>query len=211
MNPVDPAAALQSQTQALLDLVEQDHSRQAAALAEQTRAAIDAVRRQAFSQARTEMRQAFAEQRRLQQQRVAAALAQLATQRRLHEQQHTARLLQRAGQRLPAELLALWCSPDARGAWVALVVAAARLRLPPPGPWQVRHAPGWPDEETAALAARLQQDGLAAPVFACDAGLQAGLKLAWRGNVVDGTLQGLLGEPAELQARLLHELRERTS
>ena len=121
MNPVDPAAALQSQTQALLDLVEQDHSRQAAALAEQTRAAIDAVRRQAFSQARTEMRQAFAEQR------------------------------------------------------------------------------------------RLQQDGLAAPVFACDAGLQAGLKLAWRGNVVDGTLQGLLGEPAELQARLLHELRERTS
>ena len=98
------------------------------------------------------MRQAFAEQRALQRERLAAAQARLATQRRLHEQQRTAALLQLAWQRLPGELLQRWREPAARAAWVAHGARRRRRARMPRGPWRIVHAPDWPAAEQQALA-----------------------------------------------------------
>ena len=200
-------AGVQQQTQALLDLVEADRSKQTESILGEARRQAATVREHAQTQARTRMRQAFDEERRQLRDGVAAAQARLATQRRLVEQQRSAALLRLAWERLPAELLALWRQPAGRGraAWAAHVLASAQTRMPS-GTWRILHAPDWPLEERNKLAAELNQGQAAAPVFEPDARIQAGLKVAAGGNVIDGTLDGLLADRSALEARLLHLL-----
>ena len=50
----------------------------------------------------------------------------------------------------------------------------------------------------------------AAPVFEPDAQLRAGLKISAAGNLIDGTLGGLLAERGELESRLLRQLESAT-
>lgn len=199
--PQQSQAGIAQPTQALLDLVEADRARQSAQTLDTARNQAAALRVQAQTQARERLRQAFAEQRRRLHESVAAAQARLATQRRLHEQQRSAALLQRAGQQLPVELLARWRQPATRAAWVAQALAAARTHLPPGG-WRILHAPDWPTAEQQALAVETG----AAPQFEADARIAAGLKIVAGGNVIDGTLDGLLADRSSLEARLLRLL-----
>ena len=155
------------------------------------------------------MRQAFAEQRLLQREHIAAAQARLATHRRLHEQQRTAVLLRLAWQQLPGELLALWQQPGSRATWVAHVLASARARMPG-GPWRIVHAPDWPAEERRALAQAHGAGAGAAPTFESSASIRAGLKVVAAGNAIDGTLDGLLADRADFETRLLREIEARS-
>jgi hypothetical protein len=200
---------LESQTQALLDLVETDRARRVAAILDEAQGRAAALHAQAHADARKRMREAFVEQRVLQRERIAAAMARLATQRRLHEQQRTAALLQRAWERLPGELLQRWREPVARAAWVAQVIAAARARMPR-GPWRIVHAPDWPAPEQQALRHELSTQPGAAPGFEPDPHIRAGLKVAAAGNLIDGTLDGLLADRGELESRLLRQLESAT-
>ena len=199
----------ESQAQALLDLVEADRARQVEGILDEARGRAAALHTQAHADARKRMCEAFAEQRALHRERIAAAQARLATQRRLHEQQRTAALLQRAWERLPGELLQRWRDPAARAAWVAQVIAVARARLPR-GPWRITHAPDWPAAEQQAMQAAWPAEPGAAPVFEPDAQLRAGLKISAAGNLIDGTLGGLLAERGELESRLLQQLESAT-
>lgn len=199
--PQQPQASIEQPTQALLDLVEADRAHQNAQILDTARSQAAALRVQTQAQARERLRQAFAEQRRLLQERITAAQARLATQRRLHEQQRSAALLQRAGQQLPGELLTRWRQPAMRAAWVAQAMAAARMHLPAGG-WRILHAPDWPTAEQQALAV---ETGVA-PQFEADARITAGLKIVADGNVIDGTLDGLLADRSSLDARLLRLL-----
>ena len=201
--------SLESQAQALLDLVEADRTRQVAAILGEARGRAAALRAQAHAEARQRMRDAFAEQRALHRDRIAAAQARLATQRRLHEQQRTAALLQRAWDRLPDELAQRWHDPAARAAWVARVIAAATTRMPR-GPWRIVHAPDWPAAEQQALRSVLPQEPGRAAVFEPDTRIRAGLKVAAAGNLIDGTLGGLLGDRSELESCLLRQLETAT-
>lgn len=194
------------QTRALLELVEADRARRCAATLGEAHTRAAALRAQAHADARARMRQAFEEQRTLRRDRLAAAQARLATQRRLHEQQRTAALLRLAWARLPGELLALWQAPATRADWVAQVMSAAAVRLPR-GPWRIVHAPDWPETERQAMAAAAVQSGAAgAPRFEPDDTVTAGLKVTAEGNVIDGTLAGLLADRADFEARLLRRL-----
>jgi hypothetical protein len=197
--------SLESQAQALLDLVEDDRSRQVAAILDEARGRAAALRAQAHADARRRMREAFAEQRLLQRERLAAAQARLATERRLHQQQRTAALLQRAWQRLPDELLQRWRDPACRAAWVATVLDAAAAHMPH-GPWRIVHAPDWPVAEQQALCQRLTATSRAAPAFEPDARVRAGLKVAAAGNLIDGSLDGLLAERDQIESALLRQL-----
>ncbi len=203
----DPAR-LEQQARALLELVETDRDRQCAQILGEARASAAALRTQAHAEARARMRAAFAEQRQRRDAAVAAAQARLATRRRLHRQQRTAALLRLAWEQLPAALAALWQQPDTRAAWVARVLASARTHLPNParGDWRVVHAPDWPPSEQQALARTLAAEAVAAPRFEADAAIPAGLKVVAQGNVIDGTLAGLLADRAEIEARLLRQL-----
>ncbi len=192
---------LESQAQALLDLVEADRARQVAAILGEAQGRAAALCAQAHADARKRMREAFAEQRALYRERIAAAQARLATQRRLQEQQRSAALLQRAWERLPGELLQLWRDPATRAAWVAKVIAAARARMPR-GPWRIVHASDWPAAEQQGL-----QPGA---VFEPESQIRAGLKVAAAGNLIDGTLGGLLADRRELESRLLRQLESAT-
>lgn len=202
---VQDPRTVQAPAQALLDLIEADRARQVAQITGEARSRADAQRAQSRAESLARLRQAFDEQRKRRDEALAAAQARLATQRRLHGQQRVAALLQLAWQRLPLELSGLWKQPEARAAWVAQTVASARLRLPP-GTWRVQHAAGWPEAEQQACAAELAAISGAAPQFQADAAIAAGLKIGVDGNVIDGTLAGLLADRAAIEARLLRLL-----
>lgn len=196
---------VEQQARGLLDLVEADRARRCAQILGDEASRAAALLSQAHADARVRMRQAFAEQRLQRRERIAAALARLATQRRLHEQQRNAALLRLAWQQLPGELLALWQRPDARAAWVARVHQSAQACMPRAS-WHIVHAANWPAPERQALAQQLVGEAVAAPAFEADPAIRAGLKIVANGNVIDGTLAGLLADRVEFEARLLRQL-----
>jgi vacuolar-type H+-ATPase subunit E/Vma4 len=203
--PTAGATRLEQPTRALLELIESDRARQCAQILGEAYSRAAAIRAQAHAAARARMRQAFDEQRQRRREQIAAAQARLATHRRLHEQQRTAALLQLAWQQLPDELRSLWQQSAARSAWVTQVLAAAQTRMPH-GPWRIVHAPDWPGAERDTLAQRLAEALGATPRFEADTAIDAGLKIVSNGNVIDGTLDGLLADRTELEAQLLRQL-----
>jgi hypothetical protein len=86
---------------------------------------------------------------------------------------------------------------------VAHTLASARARMPQ-GPWRIVHAPDWPPAERQACLAEVG----ATPAFEVDPAIVAGLKIVAQGNVVDGTLAGLLADRAEFESRALRLLEE---
>lgn len=196
---------LEQQTRALLDLVEADRARRCAQLLDDATRRADALCRQAQAHERARMREAFEAQRRVHAQHLAAAQARLATRRRLHAQQRTTALLQRAWQQLPAALHARWLQPASRAAWVTAVLGSARSRLPQ-GRWRIVHPDDWPAAERQTLGAALAADHDTTATFQADPAVRAGLKIISGGNVIDGTLDGLLADRTAVEARLLHHL-----
>jgi len=192
-----------NQTQALLDLVEVDRARRCEAILEEARGRAATLLAAARADARRQMREAFREERTRRAERVAAARANLQTRMRLGEQQRAAAFLAAGWSRLHDELLRRWREPAARRAWVTNVTTDAG-RLLPHAEWRITHAPDWPEGERGAVAAELARMQGIAPVFAADAAIGAGLKIAALGNVIDGTIAGLLTDRAEIGARLLH-------
>lgn len=193
------------QTQALLTLVEADRAKKCNAILDEARARVVALLAEAHADARRRMRAAFVEERARRDERVAAARANLQTRRRLASQRRASALLAEGWRKLPAELTRRWRDADARRQWVASVVAGARELLPRSG-WRITHAPDWPAAERDALARELAGATGAAPEFVVDANAGAGLRIAAGGNVIDGTLAGLVADRAEIGARLLQLL-----
>jgi hypothetical protein len=200
---------LERRARALLDLVEGDRSAQCEAILAEARARAAATIAEARAEARARTREVFAEERRRAHERVAAAHAKLNTRRRLHDQQRTAALLELGWRRLPDALRARWQDHGMRRLWIDAIVAAAS-RVLARAPWRIAHDPGWPPGERQAAGDRIASEFGFAPVFVSDPGIAAGLKIAAGGNVVDGTLGGLLADRAEVGANLLRHL-EQTS
>jgi len=203
----DWLAHIETQLQALLALVEADRAARCAQIADEARAHTAALLTPAQAEARAGMREAFEAQRQRRRDRLAAAQAQLATRQRLHGQQRSAALLRQAWPGLHAQLLQRWQQPASRQAWVDFVRHDAQARLRP-GAWRIVHAPDWPTAEQQALHETVMPWLGEAPVFAAEASIDAGLKIAAAGNVIDGTLAGLLADRVAIEARLLRLLEE---
>ena len=193
---------LERRAQALLDLVEGDRSAQCEAILAEAQARAAALVAEARAEARARIREVFVEEPRR-----ARARAKLNTRRRLHDQQRTAALLERGWRRLPDALRGRWQEDGTRRAWIDAVVTAAS-RMLPRAPWRIAHDPGWPPDERQAVGARIASEFGAAPVFVADAAIVAGLRIAAGGNVIDGTLGGLLADRAEVGAKLLRHLEQ---
>jgi hypothetical protein len=191
-------------TQSLLDLVEADRAQKCAAILDEARGRAAALRAQAHADAQSRMRQAFAEERERRAARIAAAEATLATRQRLALQRRASALLATGWLLLPEALAERWRDAAARQAWVRRIVGDARAQLLTRA-WRVIHAPDWPAVERDALAAELAAAGIA-PAFVAEPRIEAGLKVAADGNVIDGTLQGILADRAEIGALLLQEM-----
>ena len=205
-------ADIERATRALLELIEADRSRRCEQILGEAMRRAQAQLAQARVAARTSLRDAFEEQRALYGQRCAAAHARLATRRRMHEQRRGSAALRLAWQELPGELRGLWQCQDRpadsaglRAEWVGRAVAWARARLPR-GAWRITHAPDWPAEQRDALAQALRTDPGVTVEFEADPRIVAGLRISAAGNTIDATLDGLLAERAEIEARLLRLL-----
>jgi len=196
---------LESREEALLTLVERDRAAQCDAFLAAAQGRAAALLGEAHAEALARMREVFAEERRRAHESLAAAHAKLSTRRRLHDQHRTAALLALAWQRLPDALGLRWRDGALRRLWIDAIVAAA-LKLLPRTQWRIAHGPDWPVEERQALLARLEPDLDGAPACFDDAGIVAGLRIAAGGNVVDGTLAGLVEDRAQVGAQLLRQM-----
>ncbi len=189
---------------ALLELVAADRDRKCAAILGDAKAKANALLKDAHSAARERVRATFAEERERMATRIVAAQAMLATRRRLAEQRRAAALVAAGWERLPGALEQAWRDPAARAAWVERIAAEAQALLPA-GAWRIVHAPDWPERERELFSTRLG----AAPVGSepvADPRARAGLKIMAAGNVIDGTLAGILHDRNEIGALLLREL-----
>lgn len=198
---------LADRTQALIDSVEQYRAERCVALLEPARAEARTIVRSALADARRRVSTAIDEERRRLRRDVGAVEASLATERRLVAQQRAVRQLGRAWTALRAALSARWADPAARRAWVASHLARGIDCLAHDAAWQVRHHAAWPEDERRAAAAELQQRGIRV-AFEPDASIAAGFSVTCGHNVLDATLDGLLGDRAAIEGRLLQALEE---
>lgn len=193
---------LERRTQALLELVEADRHARCSAIADDAHERATTLVRQAHAEARTQMRDAFTEERSRAAQRLAAARAHLATRRRHAEQQRAAALLAVGLARLPDELRRQWAMADTRARWIDAALDSA-LAVLPRTPWRIEHPDDFGHDEREAITARLVSAQHAAPGFAAEARLAAGLRISANGIVVDGSLTGVIADRSAIGARLL--------
>jgi hypothetical protein len=196
---------LERREAALLALVERDRAAQCDAILADANGRAAALLREAHAEALARMREVFAEERRRAHETLAAAHAKLSTRQRLHDQQRTAALLALAWQRLPDALRVRWRDGALRRLWIDAIVASA-LKVLPRTQWRIAHGADWPVDERQALVGRLAPDLDATPTCDEDAGIVAGLRIAAGGNVVDGTLAGLVEDRAQIGAQLLRQM-----
>jgi len=195
---------LQTRTRALVDLVEADRARRCRAILDEAHKRRDEMLAAAYAEARRSLRAAFEEERRRFAARTSAARARVQTHRRLREQRVAAELLKAGLGLLPRMLRERWQQEESRKAWVARATAAAERALPR-GAWRIVHAPGLTEAECRAT-----MPAAVTPVLVVDDTLRAGLRICAGGNVVDGTLAGLVADRAEIGAKLLSHLEQAT-
>ncbi len=198
---------IQRRTQALLDLVEDDRSVQCETILAEARKRASALLAQAHADVRARMREAIAEERQRAHERVAAAQATLQTRRRLHVQRRATEMLALGWQRLPDALIARWNDAPSRQSWVDAIVAMAQRTLPRTS-WRIAHGPDWPMPEQKQISIRIAAALETAPILVAQSDIPAGLKISAGGNVVDGTLAGLVDDHAEVGALLLRHLEQ---
>jgi hypothetical protein len=187
----------------LLQLIAEN--REARCRVERERAAAEAraVVRQAHASARARLRTVVEQASSGPRERLARAEAQHRTRERLaHQRRVQARLEQ--GLRLVRELLErAWLDPTERSGWIERAAQRA-LEVLPGGRWDVTHAPALPEAERERLRQLLLAKSVRDVEFASAAG--AGVKFASGSAVFDATLEGLLGDRAAIEARLLFHL-----
>jgi hypothetical protein len=198
MPVADPARAL-------LDLVESDRVARCEAIASEAASTARALLAEARRAAHERVRDAMAKEKRRLRDRLAALDATLATETRLNAQRRFRALLDEAWRRLPVALDERWRYPASRRDWVRHVLEDARRELAP-GDWALAWAPGWTEDERRVVIAELARDGYAVVASAEDPRMRAGLQVRRGGNVLDGTLHGLLADRNAIGARLLAEL-----
>jgi hypothetical protein len=178
---------------ALLDLIEADRAARCEAIALEASDAARAVLRDARKSAHARVSAALKADRQRLRARLSGLDAALATATRLHAQRHLRALLDEAWRRLPLALEARWQDSGGRSAWTRHILDGARAELER-GDWSVSHAPGWPEDERRAALDPLAAAGNAVVAATQDAGMRAGLQVRRGGNVLDGTLSGLLAD-----------------
>jgi hypothetical protein len=199
---------LEQRTRALLDLVEKHRAARCGELLTAAREKARALRSEAYRAARARLRESLAQERDRAARGIALAQAQLNTRLHRHRRRETGLLLQEAAARLPDGLARRWQDPPARARWAESILAHAGALLAG-GPWEVSHAPGWPDAERERAMQALAPEIRGGIRFAADPAIRAGLRVRAGHNVVDGSAAGLLADRATIEARLLVHLEER--
>jgi hypothetical protein len=197
-----------AQVRHLLAVVHRHRDEACARLLAQAVEQAQQVVREARRDARLRMRQAVSEAREHFEQERVAAEARLHTQRRQRRQRADQALLVEAWPRLRGALQRRWRDSSGRRAWVEALLTQASTALVS-SDWLIEHAPDWPSEERDTVGQRLATQLGQAPAFAERSDMVAGLRVRGGAACVDGSLDGLLGERAAIEALLLAAVHRR--
>ena len=200
-----PASVLDAQLQQLLGLVTDYRDTRCNALLDKARQQASEMLRQARHDALLRVRAAIAEQRARGHQKIETTQAKLQTRHRQHVQQETLEILERAWSLLHDALRRRWDQADTRAIWIDNAVTQA-LGILPAEMWEIRHAPGWNEDEMRNHVAEITRYCGTAPNLAADASIGAGLRICCAGACVDASEAGLLANHNDVTARLLAEL-----
>jgi vacuolar-type H+-ATPase subunit H len=205
---------IEESAKTLLKLVENYRSQECREAIDKARAEAAEVLRRAWRRERDHLHASVEAERSRARTLIQSARAERATRERTSGDRLNADLLALAWPRLRAMLEARWRDPVGRETWVARALEQALAALPA-GPWTVRHASDWAAPEAAgpcvAVAAKLAASLPAASSageapalrFLADPALAAGLIVDGGGAVLDASLDGLLADRQQLDARLL--------
>jgi hypothetical protein len=193
---------LDERVNGLLRLVEDYRDAECRTLLAAARAEAGEILARAYGRERQRLHERVAAERAAARGRIQAARAERDTRLRGGAERANARLLALAWPRLGPALIERWQDPQCRRAWALGALGQARRALPP-GPWTVRHAPGWPDGERQSPVDELDLGPEAEPDFLEDPALAAGLIVECRGAALDASLGGLLADRSRIESRLL--------
>jgi hypothetical protein len=200
---------LEHRTAALLLLVEQYRTRRCAELLEPAHADARRFVRAALGDARRRVHTAIVEERKRYAGEAGAAKAALATERRLSQQRHAVALLDAAWRELRARLVARWDAAPTRAQWIGAHLQRALRAVPGAASgWRIETHPAWNEPERAHWREQLRIDGATRVEFEPSDAIAAGFRVVSGNNVLDATIDGLLGERVQLEGRLLHHLEE---
>ncbi|UCG96881.1 MAG: hypothetical protein JSW31_14990 [Burkholderiales bacterium] len=198
---------LEQRTAALLALVEEYRAKRCAELLEPAREQARALLRAARAEGRQRVHTTIAEARQRMANELGAAQARLATERRLAGQRDAVQLLQEAWSALREALRARWRDAGSRQQWLDAHLVRALGALPE-SRWQIEFPADWPDEEREAFAERTDAAGVAGASWHAREDIDGGVRIRAGNNIVDATIDGLLGDRAALEGRLLDLLQE---
>jgi hypothetical protein len=193
---------LEERKAALLKLVEEYRETECRRILDAAREEAGRVISETYRKERAHLHERVVSERSRAQARIQAARAERATRERWASERISAGLLDSAWPLLRSRLAARWMEPDSRRAWTERYLTEA-LQLLPKGRWQIRHAAGWEEAERRGLVERLSEHLGAAPRLETDGRLDAGLVIECDGAVLDASLEGLMRDRGQLEARLL--------
>lgn len=202
MQTMDEPSVDDGGAEPLLALVQAYRRQECERLLAQAQAEARAIVAQGRGEARQRVHRAVEEEKSWARSQLAAARAHLQTVGRRHQQEQTSALLAAAWERLGAALRQRWREPAMRRAWIEELLRQAHEALPG-GAWEIRHPQDLPEDELQRMR-ELRSAPPGEPLqFRVDAQVAAGLRISASSVVLDGTLEGLIGERTRLQGELL--------
>lgn len=194
----------EAQAEILVEELRRDERRRCRELTEAARAEAAAMVRQARRGARERMHKAVQEERSRISRSLQKAEAQLQTHARQRHQARAMQLIKEGWSPLQAALRRRWADPASRRLWCDALVAEALERLGPDA-WQVEHPAGWDPAELGEALGDVSGRTGGRPAFVARDEIQAGLRICAGSACLDGTIEGLLADRADVEGRLLAE------
>ncbi|MBF0611206.1 MAG: hypothetical protein G8345_11875 [Magnetococcales bacterium] len=189
-------SATESRLRVLLEWIHQQRESRCQGILDQARQEAENLLSQAKKDARSRVKQAAKEAKRQEQQALDNAKAHLETASRQRHLQHLAQLLVDGRNQLQQALQERWQQQETRREWILSLAQQAEATLPA-GELRIRHPSSWSLAEWPASPRWSAITGIA------DDTLTAGLLVCRGGTCLDGTLQGLMGDTARVDAQLL--------
>lgn len=200
-----PDTAVEAQLESLLKLVDQQRETRCRELIADAERRADELVREARHEARVRVQNAIKAERERLRTQVEATRAQIQTRTRQRRQQTALLLLERGWERLRHGLTQGWRDSLVRRAWTEAVVEQG-LKVLPAAPWRIEHQSELDPAALGQLPSKIAETTGHSPTFVPDQDLEAGLRVLAAGACLDGTVEGLLANRPDVDARLLAEL-----
>ena len=201
-----PASILDAQVDAMSQRVSKDRDSRCAQLRTGAEGQARDILRSARKEARANVHEAVARERKLGEQALRQAQASALLAERQRAQQETCALLQEMWAAITGVLESRWADPAHRKAWVQAAIRQAKTLLIGRS-WRIEHDPGWSQEELGELVQLVSGKGEGGSAYevalACDRGIRAGVRISTVGACLDATVAGLLVSRAQIESEFL--------